>query len=82
MCFCVKKTAKLYGFQFFFATFAPKTYSFILKIRFLIMEYKAIKYSSKEEALNALNKMRQRKMEWINKTQQEFAELRKTQFVQ
>lgn len=46
------------------------------------MEYKAIKYSSKEEALNALNKMRQRKMEWINKTQQEFAELRKTQFVQ
>ncbi len=43
------------------------------------MEYKTIKYSSKEEAVNALNKMRQRKREWIDKTLQEFAELRKMQ---
>lgn len=43
------------------------------------MEYKAIKYSNKDEAINALNKMRQRKKEWIDRTQQEFAELRKMQ---
>lgn len=41
------------------------------------MEYKAIRYSNKEEAVNALNRMRQRKKEWIDKTQQEFSELRK-----
>lgn len=43
------------------------------------MEYKAIKYSSREEALNALNQMRQRKKEWIKTTQKEFAELRQAQ---
>ena len=37
------------------------------------MEYKAVKYSNKEEALIALNKMRQRKLEWIKETQREFA---------
>ena len=42
------------------------------------MEYKAVQYSNKEEALNALNKMRQRKLEWIKETQREFAELRNT----
>ena len=45
----------------------------------LVMEYKAIKYSNKEDALVALNKMRQRKKDWIEKTVQEFAELRKLQ---
>ena len=44
----------------------------------MIMEYKEVKYSNKEEALIALNKMRQRKLEWIKETQREFAELRKT----
>ena len=42
------------------------------------MEYKAVKYSNTEEALIALNKMRQRKLEWIKETQREFEELRNT----
>ena len=52
--------------------------SIIYKKKGMIMEYKAVQYSNKEEALIALNKMRQRKMEWIKETQREFAELRKT----
>lgn len=52
--------------------------SVIYKRKECIMEYKAVKYSNKEEALIALNKMRQRKLEWIKETQREFAELRNT----
>ena len=52
--------------------------SIIYKRKECIMEYKAVKYSNKEEALIALNKMRQRKLEWIKETQREFAELRNT----
>ena len=52
--------------------------SIIYKKKGMIMEYKAVQYSNKEEALIALNKMRQRKLEWIKETQREFAELRNT----
>ena len=38
--------------------------------------YKAIKYNNKSEALAALHKMVERKKEWIEKTEQEFAVLR------
>ena len=38
--------------------------------------YKAVKYNNRSEALTALQKMVERKKEWIEKTEQEFAMLR------
>ena len=38
--------------------------------------YKAVKYNDRSEALAALRKMVERKKEWIEKTEQEFAMLR------
>ena len=42
-----------------------------------IMVYKTAKYSNREEAMEALRKMIQRKHEWVEKTEQEFEELAK-----
>ena len=38
--------------------------------------YKAIKYNDRSEALTALQRMVERKKEWIEKTEQEFLVLR------
>ena len=38
--------------------------------------YKTVKYNNRDEALTALRKMVERKMAWIEKTEQEFAMLR------
>ena len=40
------------------------------------MEYKAVKYNSKEEAMAAFIKMRNRKREWLKKTEAELQQLR------
>lgn len=41
------------------------------------MVYKTVKYSNREEAMEALRKMMQHKHEWVEKTEQEFEELAK-----
>lgn len=38
--------------------------------------YKAVKYNNREEALAAFRKMMERKREWVEKTEQEFSQLR------
>ena len=38
--------------------------------------YKAVKYNNRNEALYALRKMVERKKEWIERTENEFATLR------
>lgn len=38
--------------------------------------YKAVRYSDRSEALAALHKMVERKKEWIEQTEQEFAMFR------
>lgn len=40
------------------------------------MEYKAVKYSSKEEAMAAFIRMRNRKREWLKKTEEELEQMR------
>ena len=40
------------------------------------MKYKAVKYNSREEAMAAFIKMRDRKREWLKKTENELKELR------
>ena len=39
--------------------------------------FKAVKYNSRKEALAAFRKMVERKKEWVERTEQEFAMLRK-----
>ena len=39
--------------------------------------FKAVKYNSRKEALAAFQKMVERKKEWVERTEQEFAMLRK-----
>ena len=41
--------------------------------------YKAVKYKNRDEALDALRKMIERKKAWIEETEQEFVSLRKQQ---
>lgn len=40
------------------------------------MKYQAVKYNSREEAMAAFIKMRDRKREWLKKTENELKELR------
>lgn len=40
------------------------------------MKYQAVKYNSREEAMTAFIKMRDRKREWLKKTENELKELR------
>lgn len=40
------------------------------------MKYQAVKYNSREEAMVAFIKMRDRKREWLKKTENELKELR------
>ena len=46
------------------------------RIRLKEKMYKAVKYNNRNEALTALQKMVERKKDWIEKTEQEFAMLR------
>ena len=39
------------------------------------MEYQAIKYKSKDEAIAAFRKMIERKKQWMEKTEKEFEQL-------
>ena len=41
-----------------------------------MMEYKAVKYSNREEALAAFIRMRDRKREWIKKTEAELKQMK------
>ena len=40
------------------------------------MKYQAVKYNSREEAMATFIKMRDRKREWLKKTENELKELR------
>lgn len=40
------------------------------------MDYKAIKYNSREEAMAAFQRMKHRKQEWMERTAQELRALR------
>ena len=40
------------------------------------MEYKAVKYNNREEALAAFIRMRDKKREWIRKTETELKQMR------
>ena len=42
----------------------------------IFMKYQAVKYNSREEAMAAFIKMRDRKREWLKKTENELKELR------
>lgn len=42
----------------------------------VFMKYQAVKYNSREEAMAAFIKMRDRKREWLKKTENELKELR------
>ncbi len=41
--------------------------------------YTAIKYNTREDVVAAFKKMMQRKREWVEKTEKEFAQLRKVE---
>lgn len=40
------------------------------------MEYNAVKYNNREEAMAAFIRMRNRKREWLKKTEEELQQLR------
>lgn len=40
------------------------------------MEYKAVKYNSREEAMAAFIRMRNRKREWLRKAEEDLLQLR------
>lgn len=44
----------------------------------MIMELKAVKYNSREEALGAFKKMVQRKREWLAETDRELKQMRES----
>lgn len=44
--------------------------------KFDSMNYTAVKYKTRDDAVNAVKKMMQRKREWIERTEKEFRELR------
>lgn len=41
-----------------------------------MMEYKAVKYNSREEAMAAFIRMRNRRREWLEKTEENLLQLR------